>query len=137
MGFDLHVKPVTWEISELKRRKKLLVNELKEIAFYFVIGGVIVSVVTYLASHGKGYWAAFAATFPTISVLTFITTFKTAGIDAALNYAKGLIFITPAWLGYVACVFLFLPRFGVLWSLIGGVAFYILATIIISHWMKF
>ncbi len=137
MGSDLHAKPAIWKISEFERRKKLPANEWKEIVFYFLIGGTLVSLVTYLSSHGKGFWAAFAATFPTITVLTFITAFKTAGMGAALNYAKGLIWITPAWLGYVGCVYLLLPRIGVLWSIISGVVFYIVATIIISNWGKF
>ena len=45
-------------------------TELAKYVSYFIIGGTLVSVSTYLGSHGKGFLAALASTLPVISGVT-------------------------------------------------------------------
>jgi len=42
-------------------------SELGKYILYFLLGGAIVSVSTYLGSQGKSFLAAFASTFPAIT----------------------------------------------------------------------
>lgn len=83
-----------------------------KLIFYFLLGGLIVSLVTYLASLGKGLFSAFIATLPIITILTFVFTYLEGGKEVTLSYAKGLITFTPAWLSYVIFVILFYPNWG-------------------------
>ena len=46
---------------------------------YFVLGGTIVSVSTYLGSQGRSFLAAFASTFPAITGATFILIYLNGG----------------------------------------------------------
>ena len=64
--------------------------EIKYI-LYFLIGGFIVSAVTYLASHAKGLQAAFIANLPVVTVITFLTIYFESDQRAIVSYAKGLI----------------------------------------------
>ncbi|MCC6324401.1 MAG: DUF3147 domain-containing protein [Candidatus Brocadia sp.] len=111
--------------------------QLKNFVFYFMLGGGIVSTVTFLGSQGKGLLAAFVATFPTMTVLTFALIHGKAGQSATLDYAKGLLFMTPPWIFYVICLILLLPRWGFLKSLIVGVLTYMilagLVSVVIRH----
>ena len=43
----------------------------KEFLINFLLGGTIVSVASLIGSQGRGLLAAFVATFPTMTVLTF------------------------------------------------------------------
>lgn len=104
---------------------------------YFMLGGSIVSAVTFVGSQGKGLLAAFVATFPTMTVLTFALIYSKAGQAATVEYAKGLLFMTPPWIIYVVCLIILLPRWGFLKSLIVGVLTYMvlagLVSIVIRH----
>ena len=46
---------------------------------YFLIGGTVISTVTYFASHTKSLLAAFLATMPVITLITFITIYNEVG----------------------------------------------------------
>ena len=54
-------------------------NEGLKYVVYFFLGGLLVSVSTYLGSHGKGFLAALASTLPVISGVTFILIYLNAG----------------------------------------------------------
>jgi len=69
--------------------------------YYFLIGGTIVSIVTYLASHSKGLHAAFVANLPIITLLTFIMIYLESGQNAVISYAQGLIIMLFPWLAYI------------------------------------
>src|SRR3989337_1220197 len=99
--------------------------QLKTFILHFILGGTIVSVVTFLGSQGKGMLAAFVATFPTMTALTF-----------ALIYSKGLLFMTPPWIIYVLCLIFLLPRWGFVKSLLVGVLTYMIFAGIVSIVMK-
>ncbi len=98
--------------------------QLKGFILNFILGGAIVSVVSFIGSQGKGLMAAFVAIFPTMTVLTFILIYNKAGETATLHYAKGLIYLTPPWIVYVLCLMYLMPRWGFVKSLVAGVVAY-------------
>lgn len=103
---------------------------------YFILGGAIVSVVTFIGSQGKGLLAAFVATFPTMTVLTFSLIYSKAGQAATANYAKGLLMMTPPWIIYVLCLLFLLPRWGFARALVVGVLAYMALAGIVSLVVK-
>jgi len=100
--------------------------QLKTFILHFILGGTIVSVVTFLGSQGKGMLAAFVAPFPTMTALTFALVYGKAGQIATVNYDKGLLFMTPPWIIYVLCLIFLLPRWGFVKALIAGVLTYMI-----------
>lgn len=111
--------------------------QLKNFILHFILGGVIVSFVTFVGSQGKGLLASFVAIFPATTVLTFILIYHKGGQVATLNYAKGMLWMTPAWIFYVFAIIFLLPRIGLAKSLITGVLAYMvfswITSIIISR----
>lgn len=87
-------------------------NELTKYVVYFFLGGALVSISTYLGSHGKGFFAALASTLPVISGMTFILIFLNAGTGPTVSFAKNLIWLSPPWLAYVFTMMFGVPRFG-------------------------
>ena len=79
---------------------------------YFVLGGTLVSVSTYLGSHGRGFLAALASTLPVISGVTFILIFVNAGSVPTVSFAKHLIWLSPPWFVYVGAMIAFVPKLG-------------------------
>ncbi|MDQ1272283.1 MAG: hypothetical protein QG591_913 [Planctomycetota bacterium] len=110
--------------------------QLKNFILYFILGGTLVSLVTLMGSQGKGLLAAFVATFPTMTIITFILIYNKAGQAATVHYAKGLLFMTPPWIIYVLCLIFLLPRWGFMKSLITGVLTYMILAGIVSVVMK-
>jgi hypothetical protein len=53
---------------------------------YFLVGGTIVTIVTYFASHAKGLIAAFFANLPIITFITFLTIYLESGQNAVISY---------------------------------------------------
>lgn len=105
--------------------------DIKMLPLYFFLGGILVALITYLGSLGKGLLAVFIAFFPSMSLLTFWTIYINGGAKATTNYAKSLIIMTPAWLAYVAAVMLLLPRIGLVPSLLVGVLCYVIVSFLI------
>jgi hypothetical protein len=56
---------------------------LKLLVAYFVIGGLIVSVITYFGSQGKSELAAFIAFLPATSLITVCTIYFAGGIGGS------------------------------------------------------
>jgi uncharacterized membrane protein (GlpM family) len=104
--------------------------DLKLLVIYFLIGGVIVSTITYFGSRGKSEIAAFIAFLPAISVVTLCTIYLASGTGAAVSYAKNMLILLPAWLLYVLGVIFLLPRLGLALSLLVSVAAYLAAAFI-------
>ena len=104
--------------------------EMKYIA-YFVIGGTVVSLVTYLASHSRGLAAAFVANMPVITLITFLIIFFESGQEAVVSYAKGLVIMLLPWLAYILSVILLSERLGMITSLAVGVSLYLIAAFFI------
>jgi hypothetical protein len=88
------------------------VNELFKYTIYFLLGGTIVSLSTYLGSQGRSFLAAFASTFPAITGATFILIYLNGGSDSLVGYAKNLLWFVPPWLVYVTSMIVGVPRLG-------------------------
>ena len=99
--------------------------DIRMLAVYFVIGGAVVSAVTYFGSQAKSLLAALIAFFPTITLITLGTIYFASGTGAAASYAKGLLILVPAWVLYIAGVILLLPRIGLAASLVVSIAAYV------------
>ncbi len=99
-------------------------NDLVKYAVYFLLGGTIVSVSTYLGSQGKSFLAAFASTFPAITGATFMLIYINGGNEAIVSYAKNLLWFVPPWMVYVLSMIAGVPRFGFWPAMIGSLVLY-------------
>ena len=100
-------------------------NDLVKYTVYFLLGGTIVSVSTYLGSQGKSFLAAFASTFPAITGATFVLIYLNGGNDAIVSYAKNLLWFVPPWILYVVGMIVGVPYFGFWPAMIGSLALYL------------
>ena len=100
-------------------------SELGKYALYFLLGGTIVSLSTYLGSQGKSFLAAFASTFPAITGATFILIYLNGGNDAIVSYAKNLLWFVPPWIVYVVFMIAGIPRFGFWPAMVGSLVLYL------------
>ena len=102
----------------------------KLLALYFVLGGLVVSLVTYFGSQGKSELAVFIAFLPGTTLITLITIYLGGGTGAAVSYAKSMLILLPAWVFYVLGVIFLLPRLGLAVSMLVSVAVYVVAAIL-------
>jgi uncharacterized membrane protein (GlpM family) len=109
--------------NELSRRSAALMA-IKYL-FYFLVGGTVITTVTYFASHSKTLLAAFFANLPVITLITFLTIYHEAGGKAVTSYAKGLLVMLFPWLAYIFAVIVLTPRLGFPLSLATGFALYL------------
>ena len=100
-------------------------NDFAKYAVYFLLGGAIVSVSTYLGSQGKSFLAAFASTFPAITGATFILIYLNGGSENLVTYAKNLLWFVPPWIVYVTSMILGVPRLGFWPAMVGSLALYL------------
>ena len=98
---------------------------------YFLIGGTVISGVTYFASHAKSLLAAFIANMPVITLITFLTIYHEVGEQAVVPYAKGLLIMIFPWFTYIFAIILLTPQLGFLPSLLTGLALYMTVAFII------
>lgn len=70
-------------------------GEWAKYALYFLLGGTIVSISTYLGSQGRSFLAAFASTFPAMTGATFILIYLNGGSEHLVTYAKNLLWFVP------------------------------------------
>lgn len=99
--------------------------DVKWLIVYFLLGGTIVTLVTYFGGQGKGLLAAFVAFFPSITVLSMFTIYYAGGINATTSYFKSMLLLLPAWLLYVLPVMFLLPRLGPVPAVLIGISAYI------------
>ena len=104
--------------------------ELKYV-LYFLIGGTIVTVVTYYASHARTLLAAFLANLPVMTLITFLMIYREAGAQAVVPYAKGLLIMLVPWLLYIFSVVFLTPRLGIILSLLTGLSCYLVVAYLI------
>ncbi len=100
-------------------------GEFGKYVLYFLLGGTIVSLSTYLGSQGKSFLAAFASTFPAITGATFILIYLNGGNDAIVSYAKNLLWFVPPWIVYVITMILGIPRIGFWPAMVGSLVLYL------------
>ncbi|TLY36188.1 MAG: DUF3147 domain-containing protein [Nitrospirae bacterium] len=94
-------------------------------ALYFVIGGAVVSVTTWLGSFGRSWLAAFITTFPALTGLTFILIYLNAGVEPTIPYARNLLYFVVPWSAYVAFFILTVDRLGFWFALSGSIALFV------------
>jgi hypothetical protein len=94
-------------------------------ALYFILGGTVVSLTTYLSSLGRSWLAAFVSTFPALTMLTFILIYQSSGVDPTVPYAKNLLYFALPWVGYVAFFILTVNHLGFWLALFGSVTFFV------------
>jgi uncharacterized membrane protein (GlpM family) len=105
----------------------------KMLIVYFLIGGIVVSAITYFGSHSKSMLAAFIAILPCVSVITLCTIYFNSGTEATVSYAKNMLILMPPWVLYVVGVIYLLPRIGLPGSLVVSVAAYVLVSLLIMR----
>ena len=110
--------------------------DLKLVPLYFLVGGTVVTLVTYFGSQAKGTLAAFIAFFPAITVVTLCTVYWRGGSESALSYAKSMVYLLPAWLLYIGAVIYLTPRLGLWPPLVIGTILYTAASFATMKIMK-
>ena len=105
-------------------------TELTKYVVYFLLGGTLVSLSTYLGAHGKGFFAALASQLPVISALAFILIYLNAGGQPTLSFAKNLLWLSPAWFVYVFVMLFCVPRLGFWISFAGAMTLYALVVLV-------
>jgi hypothetical protein len=105
----------------------------KLLLLYFVIGGAIVSAVTYFGSQGKSQVAAFVAFLPSTSLITLCTIYFASGTQPAVSYAKSMLILLPPWVLYVAAIIFLLPRVGLATTVGISVAVYLILAFLIMR----
>jgi hypothetical protein len=100
-------------------------GELWKYGLYFVIGGLVVSLSTYLGAKGEGFLAALSSTFPAITGLTFVLIYVNGGNEPTLTYAKNLLWFVPPWLAYVGFIIMSLNRLGFWPAMLGSFVLYL------------
>ncbi|MGQ0667888.1 MAG: DUF3147 domain-containing protein [Nitrospiraceae bacterium] len=111
-------------------------NDLVKYAVYFLLGGTIVSLSTYLGSQGKSFLAAFASTFPAITGATFVLMYLNGGGDAIVSYARNLLWFVPPWIVYVLSMVAGVPRFGFWPAMAASLALYVGCVGAVKLWLR-
>jgi hypothetical protein len=111
-------------------------SELAKYALYFVLGGLLVSVSSYVGAMGRGFLAAFASTFPAITGTTFILIHLNGGAGPTLSYARHLLLFVPPWIAYVGVIIVVLPRWGFWPAMVGGLAVYMGCVGLLQVWLR-
>jgi hypothetical protein len=94
-------------------------------ALYFIIGGTVVSLTTYLGSLGRSWLAAFVTTFPALTGITFILMYLNAGVEPTVPYARNLLYFIVPWVVYVGFYILTIDRLGFWLTLTIAVALFV------------
>ena len=92
---------------------------------YFIIGGTVVSLTTYLGSLGKSWLAAFVTTFPALTGITFILMYLNAGVEPTVPHARNLLYFVVPWLAYVGFYLVTIDRLGFWFALLGAILLFV------------
>jgi uncharacterized membrane protein (GlpM family) len=92
---------------------------------YFLVGGTVVTLVSYVGGSGKSLLSAFIATFPAITLITTIFIYLEAGSQPTTDYVRGLLIFAPAWFGYLIALFLLLPRVSLAGTIAASLAIFL------------
>lgn len=104
-----------------------------KLLIYFMVGGSILTLVTYFGSKDRGILAAFIAMFPAVTTMSIITIYSEAGNLLVLDYIKGLLILSPVWIVFLLCVYFFLPKQGLLVALGAGVLVYVVVAVLLIY----
>lgn len=112
---------------------EIVMGEGLKLLIYFLVGGLILTLVTYFGSKDKGILAAFIAMFPAVTTMSIITIYSESGGVVVLEYVKGLLLLSPIWIIFLLCVYFFLPKQGLLVALGAGTLVYMLVAIFLLY----
>ena len=104
---------------------------------YFIIGGTILSLVTYFGSKDKGILAAFIALFPMVSLMSILTIYSEAGSLPVLDYVKGLLIFTPVWIIFLVCIAYLLPKQGLFVALVIGLVIFTIISVLLINYLGY
>lgn len=104
---------------------------------YFLTGGAVVTLVTYVGGSGRSLLSAFIATFPAVTLISAIFIYRDAGYQPTLDYVRGLVLFVPAWLGYLISLLVLLPRVAFANAIAASVAVFLLGVAITRLIVKF
>lgn len=110
-------------------------GEYLKFIIYFIIGGSILTLVTFYGTRDKGILAAFIAMFPIVTVMSIVTIYSQAGSLPVLNYVIGLLILTPIWILFLFCIVYLLPRLGLFVALGIGLVVYLILSIYIIYYL--
>jgi uncharacterized membrane protein (GlpM family) len=111
-------------------------SELMKAVLYFVLGGFMVSLSTYLGTMGRGFLAAFVSTFPAITGVTIVLIYLNGGSEPAHLYAKHLLWLVPSWLAYVGFLILAINRLGFWPAMAGALTIYMALVALIRLFIR-
>lgn len=111
-----------------------IIGDALKYLMYFLIGGTILTLVTYLGSKDRGLLAAFIAMFPLISAISILTIYAETGTLPVLGFVKGLLIFTPTWIIFLFTIAFLLPKQGILVAMAAGVSIYIVSAIILFYY---
>ena len=94
-------------------------------ALYFIIGGTVVSLTTYLGTLGRSWLAAFITTFPALTGLTFVLMYLNTGVEPTVPYARNLLYFVIPWLAYVGFYIVTIDRLGFWLTLTGAIVLFV------------
>ena len=107
-------------------------HDIAKLGLYFLIGGTIVSVSTYVGAQGRGFLAAFVSTFPAITGVTILLIYLNGGTVPAFIYAKHLLWFVLPWLIYVGCLIVAIPRVSFWLAFSGALSLYMAAVALVK-----
>jgi uncharacterized membrane protein (GlpM family) len=110
-------------------------GESLKFILYFIIGGSILTLITYFGSKDKGILAAFIALFPMVTIMSIVTIYSEAGSLPVLDYVKGLLILTPVWIIFLICIAYFLPKQGLLVAIGIGLVIYVVISVYIINYL--
>ena len=102
------------------------------LVIYFLLGGTVTALTAYFASQGRGMLSAFITTLPMLTVFSFLLIYAEGGSKTVEEYAKSLLIFTPPWICYVTIVLLGVNRIGIVKSLILGVLFFVILSVLLE-----
>lgn len=104
-----------------------------KLLIYFLVGGSMLTMVTYFGTKDKGILAAFIAMFPAVVTMSIITIYSEAGSALVLDYIRGLLILSPVWIIFLLCIYFFLPKQGLLVALGAGTLVYMLVAVLLIY----
>ncbi len=116
---------------------EILISDGLKFLLYFIIGGFILTLVTYFGSKDKGILAAFIALFPLVSLMSILTIYSEAGSLPVLDYVKGLLILTPVWIIFLFCIVYLLPKQGLFVAIVIGLAIFIIISVLLINYLNY
>ncbi|MBI5253057.1 MAG: hypothetical protein HY930_01455 [Euryarchaeota archaeon] len=98
---------------------------------YFITGGGVVTIATWLARMGHPFLSGIALMFPSVTLVSFYFLGKSAGGEAVSASAKSALRATFfLWLPYMTTIIYLTPRLGVNKALLFALAVFLMLALI-------